>query len=77
MKQKKKISFLLGAVLIVSVLIGFGGIPAISNAVTSVSGQADTAALNTQLIQMLMEMIKQLQAQLQQLIAAKTNTTIQ
>jgi len=76
MKQKKKISFLFGMVLIASMLVAVGGAPAISNAVTSASNQTSVTALNTQLIQMLMEMIRQLQTQLQQLMAVKNNPTI-
>ena len=80
MKQKKKISFLLGMVLIASVLIGLGRTPAVSMAVTATSSSLQdqiTSLQNQILIQKLLALIAQLQAQLQQLIANKAITTVQ
>jgi hypothetical protein len=75
MKQKKKISFLLGMVLIASILVGLGRIPVVSMAMTTATVTASET--NTQIITRLLALIAQLQTQLKQLIAAKNTTTIQ
>lgn len=79
MKKNNKTNGFLRTILIVCILVTISSSPLISNAITntSMSVQTGIAALNTQLIQMLIEMIKQLQAQLQQLIAVKTASIIQ
>jgi len=80
MKQKRKASFFLGLILIVSMLVALGGVPAVSKAVTTttLSLQDQITSLQNQiLIQKLLALIAQLQAQLQQLIANKTITTVQ